>query len=78
MSEAAPTIPDLGRRSRSRIERATKAAYRDAYNGAGTLRGSVTLLVSSTINAKKPPDGAVASDGKFGKNHNQPGKMRSI
>jgi hypothetical protein len=29
MSE--PTIHDIGRRYRSRIERATKAAYRDAY-----------------------------------------------
>ncbi len=29
MSE--PTIQDIGRRYRSRIERATKAAYRDAY-----------------------------------------------
>ena len=31
MSESKPTIDDIGRRYRSRIERATKAAYRDAY-----------------------------------------------
>ena len=44
MSE--PTIQDIGRRYRSRIERATKAAYRDAYALNKTAEMDVKALTA--------------------------------